>query len=254
MTDSQANDAGAYLAAQRHASAELAHAFPEALRPLDWAAVSAIQLATMARIGPIGGWKVGAHDATAVPIGSPLPSGGIVGSPATVSSRFRGVECEIGFRIGRALPARTDPYGESDILAAIESCNATIEIVSARFHNHPNLDKLSLAADLGAHDGLCVGAPVASWTPEMFASLAVTMTIDGVVRKEAVGSNPGGTNLVRLLVWLANSDLVRAAGGIEAGAVITTGSWTGLTFTAPGSTITAQFAGFPPVEVAFAEG
>ncbi len=85
----------------------------------------------------------------------------------------------------------------------------------------------------------------------MFAELGVALIIDGVTRREATGSNPGGTDLTRLLVWLANSAVVRAAGGIAAGAVITTGSWTGLTFVEPGARVTAQFSGFPPATVEF---
>jgi 2-keto-4-pentenoate hydratase len=251
MDQAQVDEAAAYLAAQRAPDANLVEAFPDKLRPRSWEDVTAIQLATLGRVGPIGGWKVGAHDATAEPIGSPLPLSGIVASPARVPSRFRGAECEIGFRIGRALPPRAEPYGEADILAAIESCQATIEIVSARFHNHPALDKFSMAADLGAHHGLCVGAPVGSWTPGMFSTLGVTMMIDGAIHRHAVGSNPGGTDLIRLLVWLANAPVVRQAGGIAAGAVITTGSWTGLTFVEPGARVAAEFTGFPPVEVEF---
>ena len=243
--------AAAYLVAQRQPGATLAMAFPEDVRPRDWGDVCAIQLAVAAQLGGIGGWKVGAHDATAEPTASPLPKPGIVGSPAAVSSRFRGAECEIGFTFGRALPPRDRLYGEADIVDALASCQATLEIISARFENHPGLDKLSLAADFGAHQGLCVGAPGTGWTPAMFAELEVTMAIDGVVHRTAVGSNPGGTDLLRLLVWLANADVVRSAGGIAAGAVVTTGSWTGLNFVSPGATVSARFAGFPLVEVEF---
>jgi 2-keto-4-pentenoate hydratase len=252
MDQAMVGAAAAFLASRRAPEAELGEAFPEELRPRTPDDVVAIQMATLALLGPIGGWKVGAHDPTAIPTGSPLPASGIVTSPAKMASRFRGAECEIGFRIGRDLPPQPQPYVEADILNAIESCCATIEIVSARFHNHPQLDALSLSADLSAHHGLCVGAPIQAWSPGMFASLAVTMTVDSGVHRQSVGSNPGGTDLLRLLVGLANSDVARAAGGIAAGAVITTGSWTGLSFVPAGARVVAAFAGFPPVTVEFA--
>jgi 2-keto-4-pentenoate hydratase len=85
----------------------------------------------------------------------------------------------------------------------------------------------------------------------MFAELTVVMAADGVKRRELKGSNPAGTDLVRLLVWLANSEVARAAGGIAAGQVVTTGSWTGLLLQPPGTHVTARFAGFPVVEVRF---
>jgi 2-keto-4-pentenoate hydratase len=53
------------------------------------------------------------------------------------------------------------------------------------------------------------------------------------------------------VVWLANSEVARAAGGIAAGQVVTTGSWTGLLIQPPGAKVTASFTGFPMVEVRF---
>jgi hypothetical protein len=221
------------------------------LRPRTEADVVAIQLATLAKLGPIGGWKVGAADASAPPVASPLPLAGIRTSPATVRSRKRGIEAEIGFRFARPLPARAEPHDAATVIAAIGSCHATIEILEPRFADQGALDPLTARADLGMHGGLVFGAPIADWRPEMFAALQVVLTADGVPICEATGSNPGGTDLIRLLVGLANSDVVRAAGGIEAGQVATTGSWTGALFVEPGAYVVALFAGFEPVELTF---
>jgi 2-keto-4-pentenoate hydratase len=240
-----------FLVGQRAAGAVHTASFPEALCPASADEVVAAQLATLAQIGPIGGWKVGAANPTAEPVVSPLPLSGIVDTPATVRSRARGVECEISFRFVKSLPPRAETYEAEEVLSAIGSCQAAIEIVSSRFVDHMVMDPLSIAADLGAHDGLVVGAPVAAWTPGMFTTLGVIMVVDGAERRRAVGSNPGGTGLVRLLVGLANAPVVRAAGGIEAGQVATTGSWTGIDFLGQGGHATARFANFPEVEVRF---
>lgn len=240
-----------FVVAQRAAGASLTAAFPEALCPASMEEVVAAQLATLARIGPIGGWKVGA-DAAGNPVVSPLPAPGIVGAPATVDCRARGVECEISFRFASALPARPEAYNAEDVLAAIGSCQAAIEIVSSRFTDHMAMDPLSVTADLGAHDGLVVGVPVERWSPDMFKTLGVIMVVDGAEHKRAVASNPGGTDLMRLLVGLANAPVVQASGGIKLGQVATTGSWTGIDFLGVGGQATARFANFPEVEVRFA--
>ncbi len=251
MTDDKTERAADFLVAARTADATLAAAFPNDIMPVSTKDVVAIQLATLSCIGPIGGWKVGAPDPTGAPVVSPLPAAGIVDAPATVVSRARGVECEISFRFAKSLPPRAEPYTGQEVQAAIGSCQAAVEIVSSRFVDHMVLDPLSVAADLGAHDGLVVGEPVDAWTPEMFATLGVIMVMDGAEHKRAVGSNPGGTDLLRLLVGLANADVVRAAGGVKAGHVATTGSWTGIDFLGPGGQVAARFANFPEVDVTF---
>jgi 2-keto-4-pentenoate hydratase len=241
-----------FLVAQRAPGVSLTAAFPEALRPAGMEEVVAAQLATLARIGPIGGWKVGAADAMAEPVVSPLAASGIVDAPATVACRARGVECEISFRFAKPLPPRADVYGVEEVLAAIGSCQAAIEIVSSRFTDHMVMDPLSVTADLGANDGLVVGTPVEGWSPGMFSTLGVIMVVDGAEHKRGVGSNGGGSDLMRLLVGLANAPVVRAAGGIQPGQVATTGSWTGIDFLGRGGQVTARFANFPEVEVRFA--
>jgi len=225
---------------------------PAELCPTNEADTVAIQLATLGKLGAIGGWKVGAADASAPPVASPLLASGIGPSPAKVQSRRRGIEAEIGFRFARPLPPRAEPYDAADVNAAIGSCHATIEILEPRFADQNALDPLTARADLGMHGGLVVGQAIADWRPDMFPALRVVLTADGVTICDAVGSNPGGTDLIRLLVGLANTDVVRAAGGIRGGAVVTTGSWTGALFVEPGAHVIARFAGFPAVEVTFA--
>jgi len=240
-----------YLIGQREPDAVLAAGLPEQFRPHSLQDAIRVQMATMAVLGPIGGWKVGAANATAEPSASPLALSGIRQSPATVQARTRIAECEIGFRFAKALPPWDTPYTEAEIIAAIGSCQATIEAVDPRFTNHGGLDPLTILADCGMHGGLVVGPPVAEWRPEMFSALRVVSTVNGALQREVVGSNPGGTDLMRLLVWLANSEVVRAAGGLAAGAYVTTGSWTGADLLPAGAHVVGRFDGFPPVEATF---
>ncbi len=249
MFDAQA--AARYLIGQREPDAVLKDALPEEFRPRSLRDAIAVQMATMAVLGPIGGWKVGAANAAAEPSASPLALSGIQRSPARINARTRIAECEIGFRFAKALPPRDRPYTGAEVVAAIGTCQATIEAVDPRFTDPSKLDPLTILADCGMHGGLVVGEPIVAWRPEMFAALHVVSTVDGALQREAVGSNPGGTDLMRLLVWLANSDVVRAAGGLTEGAVVTTGSWTGADPLPAGAHVVGRFDGFPPVEATF---
>jgi 2-keto-4-pentenoate hydratase len=250
MLDAQA--AARYLIDQRKPDSILKDALPEAFRPRSLQDAIAIQMATMAVLGPIGGWKVGAANATAEPSASPLASSGVRKSPAMIGARTRIAECEIGFRFAKALPPRGTVYTADDVLAAIGSCQATIEAVDPRFTDPGKLDPLTILADCGMHGGLVVGEPITGWRPDMFVDLHVVSTVNGTIQREAVGSNPGGTDLMRLLVWLANSEVVRAAGGLTEGVVVTTGSWTGADPLPAGAHVVGRFDGFPPVEATFA--
>lgn len=249
MADAEA--AARYLIRQRRPDAVLEDGLPEEFRPGSLEEAIAIQMATMKVLGPVGGWKVGAANAEAEPSASPLALAGIQSSPAKIAARTRIAECEIGFRFARALPPRDIPYTAAELLAAIGSCHATIEAVDPRFTDLRKLDPLTILADCGMHGGLVVGEAIAAWKPDMFATLHVVSTVNGGTQREAVGSNPGGTDLMRLLVWLANSKVVRAAGGLTEGVVVTTGSWTGADPLPVGAHVVGRFDGFPPVEATF---
>ncbi|PMV16512.1 2-keto-4-pentenoate hydratase, partial [Pseudomonas sp. FW305-3-2-15-C-TSA2] len=73
---------------------------------------------------------------------------------------------------------------------------------------------------------------------------------DGAVRVERTGSNTAG-DLMRLLPWLANEGASRTE-GLRKGDWITTGSWTGNTLAAAGSTAEARFSTAGVVALRFA--
>lgn len=250
MTQDRIQEAAQFLLGQRAPDAVLTASLPEGLEPHDVAEARAIQLAVLAKIGPVGGWKVGLS-ATGEIVASPLPASGVKPAPAGFRSRLRGIEAEISFRFASSLPPRGQPYDRDEVLAAIDTCQPAIEVLDPRFIDHTAVDPLTGLTDLGFHGGLAVGQPIAAWDPDMFAALAVTLTVNGEVRKRAIASNPGGTDLLRLATGLANSETARAFGGIAAGAVVTTGSWTGLDIVPEGGTAVAAFDRFPEIEVGF---
>lgn len=76
------------------------------------------------------------------------------------------------------------------------------------------------------------------------------MAVNGAVRFEGKASNSAGTDLIRLLVWLANEGSYRT-GGLQSGQWITTGSWSGKAFARAGSSVEVRFSTFGAVNLKF---
>lgn len=219
-------------------------ALPEAARPADAAAAYAIQDELVAALGGIGGWKVGAASPTAEPGCSPLPAPGVVRSGhafAKDAFRLNGLEAELAFTLARDLPPRAAPYTEADVLAAIASVHAAIEVVDSRFVDMRAVDALSAAADFASHGALIVGPARTSDLRVDQMRQAVKLAGGDKVLYEGVGGNAAG-DVFRLLVWLANHAAARC-GGLRAGQIVTTGSCSGLTFATPPARVTAMLTG-----------
>jgi 2-keto-4-pentenoate hydratase len=222
--------------------------------PQTEAAAYAVQHAVAARLGPIGGWKVGAAGPDGSPSGAPLPASGIVEAPARLPPSYsdRLVEAEIAFRIARDLPPPRDAaYAREEVIAAIGGCHPVIEVVQWRIAQwRPATANLKLADNAG-HGGLVVGESVPAWQAIDFTALRVTQDIKGQAPKHGTG-NPAG-DMIRLIVWLANEGAVWA-GGLKAGQIVTCGSWTGVTEAAAEAPVTVTFAGLAPVRLSFQGG
>lgn len=240
--------AGLLLRARRDPTQKL-QSFPEAMRPRTEAQAYSIQRRVMAELGAVGGWKVGSPSPDGPVNCSPLPASGIQMSPGHVSDEpIRAVEAEIGIRLGHDLPARAAPYTEAEMLAAIESAHPIIEVLTGRFVDPDAVDPLSGLADSGAHGGLIVGAGIADWVRVDLASETVRLVVNATEIKARTG-NPGG-DMIRLLLWLANAG-ARWDGGLRAGQVVTTGSWTGKDVVPAGSGVEVAFSRCGTVSVQF---
>lgn len=217
---------------------------PEALRPADGAAAYAIQDDVVAALGGIGGWKVGAASPNAEPGCSPLPASGVVPSGHAfpkAAFRLNGLEAELAFTFAHDLPPRAAKYTDADVLAAIASVHAAIEIVDTRYVDMRAVDPLSALADFGSHGALVVGPARKTALRVDQLRQAVKLEAAGRILYEGVGGNAAG-DVFRLLAWLANHAAARC-GGLRAGQVVTTGSCSGLTFATPPARVTATLAG-----------
>jgi 2-keto-4-pentenoate hydratase len=224
---------------------------PVALRPANLEEAYFIQGRIALAYGEIGGWKVGAPTADASPMFAPMPRAWIASNDAQLDGkhRFRGLEAEIAFLMGKDLPPREKAYSRDEVVAAIASCHPAIEVIESGLTDPLKAEKLSMIADLQMHGAFVYGAAVANWQRIDFSKEHVVLAVDGVVRVERTGSNTSG-DLMRLLPWLANEGAART-GGLKAGQWVTTGSWTGLSLGTAGSHVDVTFSTAGEVHLRF---
>ena len=222
------------------------------MRPINLTEAYAIQDTLIAAYGTIGGWKVGAPDREATPFFAPMPAVWIAAGGATVRAlRYRGIEAEAAFLLGRDLPPRRDkPYTRDEVLDAVASCHPAIELLESGLLDPMKVDRLTMIADIQMHGGFIYGAAAANWREIDWTTERVTLALDGSVRVERTGSNTAG-DLLGLLPWLANEGAERT-GGLRAGQWITTGSWTGNTIAEEHTSVDVQFARLGRVTMMFA--
>ncbi len=203
----------------------------------------------------VRGWKVGAPSPDATPLFGPMPFAWIADNASLLAGhryRLRGLEAEISFLIGQDLPPREAPYTREEIVAAIASCHPAIEELEAGLAEPSKVARFTMIADLQMHGGFIHGPAVHGWQQIDFAKESVTLAVDGSVRVERTASNTAGTDLLRLVLYLANEGAART-GGLKRGSWITTGSWTGNTLASPGSSVDVHFSTAGGVSLRFGE-
>jgi 2-keto-4-pentenoate hydratase len=226
---------------------------PAELQPTSLEEASLVQDAIALAFGEVGGYKIGAATPDATPSFAPMPRAWMSPSPAVLRGptfRYRVIESEVAFLVGRDLPPRATPYTRAEVIAAMASCHPVIEELESGLIDPKAAANFSALADLQMHGSFVFGPALADWQSIDFSAESVTLAIDGVVRAENKGSNTSG-DLVRLLPHLANEGAART-GGLKAGQWITTGNWTGVTFAPPAAAVEVSFATLGRVSLRFA--
>ena len=248
MTPQQVEQAAAALAAAR--TGDQIAALPQAARPQSEADAYVIQKAVLDRLGErIGGYKVGFSPEGGI-FCAPIYASRIAASPARMPAggfHLIGIECEIGFRLNRALALRPQPYGRDEVLAAA-SLHPTIEVVDSRYQDFRSLDRLQVLADNFSNGGLVYGSAASGWQGIDLVHPPIEVSADGKPFAECTGLRAGDP--IGLLVDLVNH-LAKDKGGLAAGTFVTTGTHTGLVFTEAGAHIRADYGPLGIVEVVF---
>jgi len=222
---------------------------PAALRPRNAAEAYAVQDAVVRERGEVAGWKVGAASPQALPARAALTADSISVDHAGLPVHLRaagfavmGVEAELVYEMGTDLPPRATPYTPAEVLAAVSSVRAAIEVCDTRFAVWAQQGEWSRLADQACHGALVVGTGVVGAHGVRPLEQGVVLSVNGAVAVQHTGwGNPAG-DPARLLTWLANAG-AHSLGGLRAGQWVTTGACTGTLLVAPGTQVVAEFPG-----------
>jgi 2-keto-4-pentenoate hydratase len=200
-----------------------------------------VQDAVMARLGThVAGWKVGAASPTAEPNCAPIFDGLIhaatAAAPGTASI---GVELEIAFKLARGFEAASVAPSRAAVEAAIGSAWIALETCAARLADGLQAPELLRLADNGINHGLVIGPEIADWHAIDANTMIARVEADGVVLADMTAGHTC-PDLVGLLTWLVGHCVI-SRGGIAAGTIVTTGSWSSIRFTATPTTVRGTF-------------
>ncbi|MBI3372822.1 MAG: fumarylacetoacetate hydrolase family protein [Betaproteobacteria bacterium] len=215
-----------------------------------------IQDRVLAELHPgvrVSAWKAGSSHPDIEPTAAPIAGSRLHQSPASLPARgFRiiGVEAEIAFRLSRDLPPREQSYCEYEVADALAEAFVAIELCDSRLADWHDADPLWKLADFQMNAALVLGDGRRDWRNIDFAAQPVELLVDGARRASRRGSHPLG-NPFLLLPWAA-AHVARRSGGLRAGDVVTTGSWTGMEFVLPGAQVVARFPGIGEASVRLA--
>lgn len=239
------------LIAARARGGPLAERLTPASRPSSIAEAEEVQRAIVARLKDrIAGWKVALSPEFGVMRGAILGSR-MFPSGATVDAALMpglGIEAEIAFRCDRDLPSRATEYTEGELRQSVTAL-VGIEIVDSRFREGTAIPAIERAADFMSNGGFVVGAPRHDWREVDLSSLAVSVVIDGKIEIDhRIGGHANRNPFVPLMPLVS---ALRPRGGLVAGQIVTTGTFTGVVRAKPRSTVEVVFEGFGGAAVTF---
>jgi len=230
LTFAEIDAAARHLLAARRAR-QPGPRLPESCRPAEPGDALAIQQRVQALLGvETGGWKASAPTAE-----RPISCAAIFAptiaraSPCAVVTHGQSVriEPEIAFVLGRDLPRRSTPYGEDEVRAAIAETRLVLEILDSRYADPAAVTFLELLADQVSNQGLFLGPVLDDAMQRNLERFAVAIDAPTGALHRRDGCHPDGHPL-RPLAWLAN--FLPDSGeieGLEAGHIVTTGSYAG---------------------------
>ncbi len=138
-------------------------------------------------------------------------------------NHMRVAEAEFCFKMGRDLPARSEPYSQDEVLAAVESLHPAIEIPDSRYANFCIVGSPQLIADNACAHYFVLGPKATfKWQSLDLAKHVVKVTLNDVPDREGIGSNVLGDPRIAL-TWLAN-ELRQHGLDLKAGQIVTTGT------------------------------
>ena len=184
--------------------------------------------------GAVAGYKI-AYTTTALqqssgisePVAGVILANNVRHSPAVLHSADflqPGIECEVGVRLGRDLPASGAPYDRDQVSEAVEAIMTSFEVIDNRRTQGQDTQTqlLTTIASNILNAGVVLGEAVTDWRGIHLSGCRGYMEINGELVGEGMGADVMGHPL-EPLAWLANA-LADQGRELKAGMVVITGS------------------------------
>lgn len=210
-----------------------------------------IQALVHESMGEVFAWKVSIDDDDFETFGAPIYAANVFGTNSTLvcHSKPTFIEAELGFELASDIVPQSTAYSAEQVLDLVAGVRVVIEVVESRLERFLEVDKYLRLADHQVNGALVLGEVVKDWRSLDFDSLEVVLYVNGSSRTRSKGwqfkSSP-----FELLAAAANS-FSSHCGGLKAGQIITTGSYTGLTEVVAGDIVEAKFKDIGSVMVSF---
>ncbi|MBP8309696.1 MAG: hydratase [Burkholderiaceae bacterium] len=235
---------------------------PSECRPSTRAQGYAVQAEVAALSGqPVAGWKIAAtssagqlHIGVDGPLAGRLFANRLLAPGATVSlagNQMRVIEAEFAFRMASDLPPRQAEYSRAEVLSAVQSLHATIEVPDSRFEDFVGAGEAQLIADCACACWLVVGPPMpARWRTIDLAAHPVRVLQGEVEVALGRGANVLGDPRTAL-AWIAN-EVARHGPGLKAGDLVTTGTCVAPVTVSEGNRMRADYRELGSLEMTLA--
>ena len=223
---------------------------------------AAYQGALAKDFGAVAGYKI-AYTTAALQQSSGIsePVAGVIlarnvrHSPAELKSADflqPGIECEVGVRLGRDLPASGAPYDRDGVSDAVDAVMTAFEVVDNRRTQGQDTQTqlLTTIASNILNAGVVLGEPVADWRGIHLAGCRGYMKINGELVGEGMGSDVMGHPL-EPLAWLANA-LAAHGQELKAGMIVITGSIVSPKWLSPGDSALIEIEGLGQAQLSVA--
>lgn len=219
----------------------------------------AYQGSLAAEYGAVAGYKI-AYTTTALqqasgisePVAGVILANNVRHSPAVLDSADflqPGIECEVGVRLGRDLPASGAPYNRDGVSEAVSEVMTAFEVVDNRRTQGQDTQTqlLTTISSNILNAGVVLGQPVSDWRAIHLAGCRGYMEINGELVGEGMGSDVMGHPL-EPLAWLANA-LADQGRELKAGMVVITGSIVSPKWLAAGDSALIEIEGLGKAEL-----
>lgn len=158
------------------------------------------------------------------------------------------IEPEIAFVLGIDLPAQDKDYSEDEIDNAVASCHMALELMQARFSEHPEVSFFERLADGMVNQGLYLGPEIEK--SKAYAASKIKITVKQAENDQQFEGIHPNLSPYKPLHWMINFMTKRGV-SFKAGEAFITGSYAGIVEVEFNRATDIEYAGLGKYQVTF---